>query len=168
MDTLRFKYKIPLVTALSPVVVIFMTAAGLGYLAFSNASGLRIGGIFAFSPEGATILWWAMTAVATLVAPMTIWFLIRSLIRRPSLVLGPSSAILPNASLGGKLIYIPYAAVESIKLAKVGGHEFLFLRSNIGNSTLLLSGFANRKECAQFVNTLRSRTGIYCAQQANN
>lgn len=161
-QTLRFKYKLPLSSAMPTVFLTLATTAGLGYITYMNPDvGMTrlLAGMF--SPEAPRFFYWVLTALSSFASLIVLWLAIRSQSVACYLEVGPTSALVPNASLPIASITIPYRLISKIRVTDVQGQQIAILSSSVGESRLLSTSFAAPGEFTAFLNAfLNARSSV--------
>ncbi len=149
-ELMTFNYKAPAGRMLLITLISISMSVFLSYLALTSIKGVRIFGAIKLSPENSILLFWALSA-ATLVVALIVFVstLLNSKGSR-QIVLDSNHAILPKASISGKLIQIPYTSIKHTSLQTVSGHNFYVVKSNEGNSTIYTKSFENPLDFVTF------------------
>ena len=123
------------------------------YLALSNQPLPLWGDVL--PRHAAQVVYWFMT-VATLACLIPVGALAKRSSGKPQMIeLNASAAIVPKASVGYELLTIPYAEIRKIDLHAIHGQKVLVIRSSVGGSSLVSTGFSDREAFEGFVKTLR-------------
>jgi len=157
--TLRFAYRLPAARAVLMVLVSFAVAVGSAYIASTNQKALRIFGLVTLPPDAASTLFWLFAILSLAVALLAVWLGIRSHVGAGYVELGPTSAVVPMASLSGGPLTVPYSAIKRVSTLNVPGQQLVIIASSVGEARLMSNSFATQREFAEFLNALQARTG---------
>jgi hypothetical protein len=108
-------------------------------------------------PEAISALLWGFTLFGFVASILVIWLAIRSQTGIRHVELGPSSALIPKASMSMKLIRMPYTAIINVQIVNLQGQRMAVIRSKIGESRLFEKSFATPKAFEVFLQELRER-----------
>lgn len=155
---LRFKYKLPAISAVLMVLAAFAVTAGLGYIAYTNPDS-RITRLLArvLSPEAPPFFFWGLTVLSLLASAIVLRVAIRSQSGVSYVELGLTSALVPKASLSMSPITIPYSAIRQIKVINIQGQQMAVISSSVGESRLLSKSFTAPSEFTAFLQVLQER-----------
>jgi len=157
-QTLRFKYRLPTISAVLMVLAALATTAGLAYIAYTNPDS-RITRLLtrALSPEAPPFFFWGLTVLSLLASMAVLWFAIRTQGGIRYVELGPTSTLVPKASISMSPITIPYGAITKIQVTNIPGQQMAVISSTVGESRLLSKSFATSGEFTAFLQALQAR-----------
>ena len=159
-NVLRIPYAIPATNKAAMVLMSSAIPALFAYLALTNHARLSLLGLVTLSPHSATIFYWVVTIV-TLLAAFVAFSM--SFFRRKDLgyiEITEDSAFIPQASLAGNMITIPYAAIQSARLLDVHGTRIFIVKSSVGESRLMAMGFSSVAEFDNFCKHICDKVGM--------
>lgn len=158
LQTQRFNYKLPALSAALMVLVALAVTASLGYIAYANPDSRHTRLIArVLTPEIAPYFWWGFTFLALIATAIAIWFAIRSQSALRYVELGPINALVPKASLSMASLAIPYSAITQIQVLKIPGQQMAIISSSVGTSRLLSKSFKSPSEFSAFLQALQAR-----------
>ena len=155
--TLYFQYKFPASSNFLMLVVGFGLPLVFVYLALSNQRGLRLQRILTLSTSQATTFYWCAAAVSSAVAVMIVWGVVSRSSAPGTIQLGPTSAVIPAATVRGEFINVPYSAIHRIDVQEIARSKMAVIHSTAGESRLMSSAFATDSQFLTFLQTLKSR-----------
>jgi hypothetical protein len=157
-ETLRFEYRFTAFSAVLMVIAAFAVTAGLGYIAYTNPE-YRLTTLLSrlLSPSAPPLVFWALTILCFLAS----LFALRVAIRAPGSIshveLGPTGALVPQASVSMKPITIPYSSIRNIQVKDIQGQQMAVISSSVGESRLLAKFFATPSDFTAFLLALEQR-----------
>lgn len=157
-QTLRFKYKLPAISAVLMVLVTFATTAALGYIAYTNPAFHRTRLLTRLlSPEALPIFFWGLTIISLIASLIVLQFAIRTQYGMRYVELGPMSALVPKAGLSMSPITIPYNTITQIQIMNIHGKKIAIIFSMVGESRLFAKSFLTSGEFTTFIQVLQER-----------
>jgi hypothetical protein len=144
-------------TRLAGATLFFIACATFfGYRARVNDRGLILNGILTFSPSGATLFYWVLTAMSVGMVIAGFLALIGQSLGSATLEITESTIRIPRGLLKTKVHEVQFAEVRDLSEVEIHGRGFFYLHTCQGkyyvNSTLLPS-----KEAYEEVKRLISR-----------
>ena len=153
---LRFKYKLPATSAVLMVLAALAVTVSLGYIAYTNPD-IRITRFLTkvLSPEAPPFFFWGLTVLCFFASVIVIRIAIRSQSGVSYVELGPTSILVPKASISMSWITIPYDAIKQIRVINIPGQQVAIISSPAGESRLLSKSFAAPSEFTAFLQALQ-------------
>lgn len=157
-QVLRFKYKLPAISAALMVVAALAVTAGLGYIAYTNPD-TRITRMLtrALSPEAPPIFFWSLAVLSLLASMIVLRVAMRSQSGASYVELGLTGALVPKASISMSPITIPYSAITQIQVINIPGQQMAVISSAAGDSRLLSKSFSAPSDFIAFLKALQER-----------
>jgi hypothetical protein len=157
-QTLRFKYKFTTSSAVLMVLAAFAVTVSLGYFA-SHPPDARLTRLLSrlLSPEAPFIVFWGLTALSLFASIFATRAAFSSSNSINHIELGPSSALLPSASITMSPITIPYRFIRQIRVMNIQNHQMAVISSSVGESRLLSKFFASPGDFTAFLLALEQR-----------
>jgi hypothetical protein len=159
--TLRFKYKLPVSSALLMVMLTIGLTLFSGFVAYTNPD-FRITRLLTklFSPDAPSIFFWVLTILSGLSSLFVLWFVFRTQKAGGFIELGESSLFVPKANIAMSYFAIPYDSINDVATITLSGQRMLFIKSTVGESRLSSKWFATAEEFAEFHQELLQRKKI--------
>jgi hypothetical protein len=158
-NVLRIPYAIPATNKAAMVLVSSAIPVLFAYLAWTNHSRLSLFRLVTLSPSGATNFYWVLMCVSLLAASVAVLMSFFRLKELGYIELAENSVFLPQASLRGKMISIPYRAIQSVRLMDVHGTRIFIVKSSVGESRLVAMGFSSEVAFADVCKRIHDRAG---------
>jgi hypothetical protein len=154
---LQFLYRFPVFQVMRMVLLVFALTAFCGYMTGTNEKALLINSLIYLSPKQATYLYGAMTLLMLFADFVAVKIAIRSF--RPPFVieLNPDTVVVPQASLSGKALTIPYGKIRQASLEERRGHLGFSIKSPLGDSSIAQVAFKKPQDFELFVQEVLER-----------
>jgi hypothetical protein len=111
----------------------------LGVKANGNERGLIINGIIELSPDGATTLYWVLTALSIGFVIVAGLLAVIRLTLHQRIVLAEACLTVPRSRWSGEEVTVPFADIVELSASEVSGQRFLKIVYKGGKFTLTAS-----------------------------
>jgi hypothetical protein len=163
-NTMRFAYKPRAGRMILAGVFFAACAVDLGHAAMTNDRGVIIEDAIRLGPEGATILYWVLSATSAAFVALSVASSLALWGRPPScLVLDDEAVALPGRWNRGTR-RVPYATIERVELSVVYRQHLLVLVTRSGKFAIAGMMLQSNDELKQVASEIERRRGIAARQ----
>ena len=123
----------------------------------TNDRGLILEHFILFSPDGATIFYWAMSVIGIGVLFLSVHLAIESRLYPRRISLSEHAASIPKSRWSSRVTSIPYATISDMGEIKLRGARLLYITHAGGRATVNSALFKTEEDYGPFCQSLMER-----------
>jgi hypothetical protein len=152
-NELKFEFRPKLGMPLLGIFVLGGFGISLAFTALTNDRGLILNHILKFSVQGATIVYWVISALFIYITVLTTIALIFSFLARGRIYirLTPSDMYILQGLLKKKIRQIPFKEITGLIIREMRGHHFLCIKHPSGNIDISQSALPTQEDFDQIL-----------------
>ena len=135
----RFTYKAKAIPLILSALLFGVLAFFMGLTAYGNDAGFILNGIFTFSKNGASILYWLVTLSLAVFSILAVMLLLSNLRSNKALVLYEAYMDVPKSGISTKIVRIEFKRILNFSRIEINKHHLLHVVHDEGKLNIAAS-----------------------------